>query len=114
MPQPFDRVIPNPDDFVPDPTVLDDKPELAKLVASIFAHWAAIESYLGLLLVRILGADAAPAIAMFSTLTAQHLQMGALEAAAKAGLTPDECDGRDSEPKEPARPLDMGKFKKTA
>jgi hypothetical protein len=71
---------------------LDDKPELAKLVASIFGHWASIEQRLSLLLVRVLGADAAPAIAMFSTLIAQHLQMGALQAAAKAALTVHELD----------------------
>jgi len=91
MPQPLSRVVPN-GVFLPGPETLNDKPELAKLVASIFAHWAAIEQWLSLILVRILGADAEPAIAMFSTLTAQHLQMGALDAAAKAGLTADEYD----------------------
>lgn len=91
MPQPLSRVIPN-GEFVADPNVLDDKPEFAKLVASIFAHASYIERCQGLLLVRVLGADAAPAIAMFSTLTAQHLQLGALEAAAKAALTPHEFD----------------------
>src|SRR5262249_16218507 len=33
---------------------------------------------------------AAPAIAMFQTLTAQHLQLGALDAAAKAALSPED------------------------
>jgi hypothetical protein len=75
-----------------DPNVLDDKPEMAKLVANIFAYWGLIEYRLSLLLVRVLGADSVPALAMFSTLTAQHLQLGALEAAAKATLTQQEFD----------------------
>jgi hypothetical protein len=44
------------------------------------------------MLVRILGAEAAPALAMFATLTAQHLQLGALEAAAREALTEKEFD----------------------
>lgn len=86
MPQPLNRVRPNAF-FRHDPNVLDDKPKLAELVANIFAHWGLIEHRLSLLLVRVLGADAEPALAMFSTLTAQHLQLGALEAAAKAALS---------------------------
>jgi hypothetical protein len=97
MPQPLNRVIPN-GEFRPirirqnESGVLDDKPELAKLVASIFALWARVEHSLSLLLVSVLGADAEPAIAMFATLTAQYLQMGALQAAAKAALSADDFD----------------------
>jgi hypothetical protein len=95
MPQPLDRVIRNgefrPYKVRPDEIVLND-PELAKLVVSIFALWASIEHSLSLLFVSVLGADAEPAIAMFATLTAQRLQMGALEAAAKAALSPDDFD----------------------
>jgi hypothetical protein len=91
MSQPLNRVIPNA--WVQhDPNVLDNKPKMAQLVASIFAHWGLIEYRLSLLLVRVLGADAAPALAMFSTLTAQHLQLGALEAAAKVALSANEFD----------------------
>src|ERR1700730_10603193 len=75
-----------------DPNALDDKPEMAKHVSNIFAYWGLIEHRLSLMLVRVLGADAVPALAMFSTLTAQHLQLGALEAAAKAALTQQEFD----------------------
>jgi hypothetical protein len=96
MPQPLNRVIPNgefrPKKARPNESVLNDKPELAKLVASIFELWASIEGSLSLLLVSVLGADAEPAIAMFATLRAQHLQMGALEAAAKAALSPNDFD----------------------
>jgi hypothetical protein len=97
MPQPLNRVIPN-GEFSPirirpnESGVLDDNPELAKLVASIFALWASIEHSLSLLLVSVLGADVEPAITMFATLTAQHLQMGALQAAAKAALSADDFD----------------------
>src|SRR5262245_59198075 len=86
MPQPLNRVIPNAT-FRHNPNALRDKPQLATHVASIFAHWGLIEYRLSLLLVRVLGADAAPALAMFSTLTAQHLQLGALRAAAVAALS---------------------------
>jgi hypothetical protein len=91
MPQPLNRVIPN-GKFRQDTSVLDDKPELAKLVASICALWGLIEHALSHWLVRVLGADAEPAIAMFATLTAQHLQIGALRAAAKAALSADDFD----------------------
>jgi hypothetical protein len=91
MPQPLNRVVPNAS-FQHNPNVLNDKPKLSKYVASIFAQWGLIEYRLSLLLVRILGADAEPALAMFSTLTAQHLQLGALEAAAKAALSSTEFD----------------------
>jgi hypothetical protein len=91
MPQPLNRVISN-GEFRPDADVLGDKPELAKLVASIFALWGLIEGSLSHLLIRVLGADAEPAIAMFATLTAQHLQMGALKAAARAALSSDDFD----------------------
>jgi hypothetical protein len=91
MPQPLSRVASN-GVFYPDLNVLNDKPELSTLVAAIFAAWTHVEHYLGLIVVRVLGADAAPALAMFSTLTAQRLQMGALEAAAEATLCSDEFD----------------------
>src|SRR4051812_31129463 len=85
MPQPINRIVPNAH-VILRTTVLNDKPDFAILVAQIFATWARIEQQLSFLLVRVLGAQAAPAIAMYSTLTAQHLQLGALDAAAKAGL----------------------------
>jgi hypothetical protein len=91
MPQPLSHIAPNA--FVRhDPNALDDKPTFSLLVARIFGYWALIEHRLSLLLVRVLGAEAAPALAMFSTLTAQHLQLGALEAAAKVALTEQEFD----------------------
>jgi hypothetical protein len=95
MPQPLTGLVPD-GKFSPNWNALDDKPEMSALVASIFGCWGYIERELGLLLVRVLGADADPAIAMFSTLTAQHLQMRAIEAAARAALSPDVFDVFDA------------------
>ena len=89
MPQPINRVVSDPEVYL-QVGILKDKPELAVLVAEIFSVWARIELELSYLVIRVLGADAAPAIAMYSTLTAQHLQLGALQAAAKAALAPDD------------------------
>jgi hypothetical protein len=86
MPQPIDRIVPDPHVFL-SPDVLADKPDLALLVCKIFAIWARIEQQLSVLLVRVLGADYEPALAIYSTLTAQHLQNRALDAAAKAILS---------------------------
>ena len=91
MPQPLNRVIRN-GEFRPNDSVLNDNPELAKLVASIFALWASIEHSLSLLLTSVLGADAEPAIAIFATLRGERPQLDALEAAAKAALSPNEFD----------------------
>ncbi|WP_369720871.1 hypothetical protein AB8Z38_27775 [Bradyrhizobium sp. LLZ17] len=92
MPQPLSRVKPGAT-VRQRPSVLSHlPPNYAQLVAAIFSHSSLVEYRLGALLVRILGADAAPAIAMFATLEAQHQQLRALEAAAKAGLTEHEFD----------------------
>ncbi len=91
MPQPFSKIVPDAHVYI-DSNVLSDKPDMAVLITKIFALWAQIEHELSFLLVRVLGADAAPAIAMHATLTAQHLQNSALQAAAKAALSPDQFD----------------------
>jgi hypothetical protein len=87
MPNPIIRIVRDPH-IVLDSETLSDKPDMAILVTEIFAIWASIEHSLSLLLVRVLGAAESPAVAMFSVLTAQHLQNKALEAAAKAALEP--------------------------
>jgi hypothetical protein len=91
MPQPFSFILPNAK-VTQTEDALEDKPEMAVLVSKIFATWATIEHELSLLLMRVLGADAAPAIAMHETLTAQHLQVRALQAAAQAALEPEVFD----------------------
>jgi hypothetical protein len=85
MPQPIDRILPEPHVYLR-PDVLDDKPDVALIVCKIFAIYARIEQRLSTLMVRVLGAESAPALAIYGTLTAQHLQLGALDAAAKAKL----------------------------
>jgi hypothetical protein len=90
MPQPIDKIIPDPHVYLTY-ELLQDKPDLALLVCKVFAIWARIEQQLTVLLVRVLGADYEPALAIYSTLTAQHLQNRALDAAAKATLPADDC-----------------------
>src|SRR5947208_3209825 len=91
MPHPFSRIVPDAHIYL-DTDILTDKPDMALLVTKIFAVWASIEQDLSFLLVRVLGADAAPAIAMHATLTAQHLQNSALQAAARAALPKDKFE----------------------
>jgi hypothetical protein len=91
MPQPLSRVRPNASIRLA-PDSLDGKPELATLIAYIFAQWATIEAEVGMLLVRILGATAEPARAMYSVLTSQALQMLALNAAAKSALSTEQFE----------------------
>jgi hypothetical protein len=91
MPQPINKIVPNPR-VILDTDVLEEKPDLAILVVKIFAVWASIERRLSVLLVRLLGADAVPAHAIFSILQTQSLQTKALEAAAKSTLSADDMD----------------------
>jgi hypothetical protein len=90
MANPFSSVIQNAEIYL-DPGILDNKPEMALLVVKIFAVWASIERELNFLLVRVLGLgpDSRPraALAMFDVLTAQHLQLRVLHAAAEAELS---------------------------
>lgn len=85
MPQPIRAIVSDPH-IVLDTKALADKPEFALLVCEIFATWASIERQLNGLLVRMIGANATSAHAIFSILQAQHLQTKALESAARAAL----------------------------
>jgi hypothetical protein len=85
MPQPINRIVTDPH-VVLNSDTLSDKPEFAIIICEIFAIWASIERDLKALLVRLLGAEVAPAHAIFSILQTQALQSKALEAAAKATL----------------------------
>jgi hypothetical protein len=91
MPQPINRIVPNAR-VILDTDVLSEKPDIAVLVVRVFAIWAAIERHLNVLLVRLLGADSVPALAMFSILQTQALQTKALDAAAKSTLSPEDLD----------------------
>src|SRR6202051_4469864 len=87
MPQPMNRVVPNAQVYL-DGSILKDKPAFALLSCEIFSTWAQIEHEQNFLFVRVLGANAAPAIAIYGELRTQALQLAALEAAAKAALSP--------------------------
>jgi hypothetical protein len=91
MPQPINKILPNPR-VILDTDVLQDKPELAALVVKIFAVWANIERRLSVLLVHLLGADQVHAHAIFSILQTQGLQTKAMEAAAKSALSSDDLE----------------------
>jgi hypothetical protein len=91
MPQPITTLVSDPH-VILDTNVLAQKPDFAILVVRIFATWAGLERDLSVLLVRLLGAVAAPAHAIFSILQTQTLQTKALEAAAKSALSPDDLD----------------------
>jgi len=62
------------------------RPALAQLAAQVVATWADIEYQLGGMLATMLGANAAPSIAMFYALTSGAAQMAALRAAAASVL----------------------------
>jgi hypothetical protein len=82
---PINRIVGDPH-VVLNTDVLSDKPDLAIIICEIFATWGSIERGLSGLMVRLLGAKAAPAHAIFSILQTQSLQSKALEAAAKSSL----------------------------
>jgi hypothetical protein len=69
---------------------LGRQPELAKLAMDAIAIWSIIEARMAELLVTLLGAQARPAIAMFSALTSSQAQMAALKAAASTVLPADD------------------------
>jgi hypothetical protein len=85
MPQPINRMVRDPHVILNTDT-LANKPEFAILICEIFATWASIERDLSNLMIRLLGANAAPSHAIFSILQTQALQTKALEAAAKSAL----------------------------
>jgi hypothetical protein len=94
-----DDAMPNPLSTVkPGATVelntnaLKERPELSQLIAVAVGKWAHVEHLLALLMIRILGANHRPSIAMFTTLTSSNLQMVALKAAGQAGLRDDDLD----------------------
>lgn len=85
MPQPINRIVRDPH-VVLNTNVLSNKPDFAIIVCEIFATWASIERDLSSLMVRLLGAKAAPAHAIFAILQTQSLQSKAFEAAAQSSL----------------------------
>jgi hypothetical protein len=91
MPQPLSRVRPKAYVLF-DPKALTERPELAVLVARAIATWSEIEAQMGAILVRMLGAKAEPALAMFQALTSAPAQLAALDAAAETALPAQDKD----------------------
>lgn len=85
MPNPINSIVSNADVSL-DYDALADKPDMAVLVSKIFSVWAGVEYQLGILLMRVLCAVESPAVAIFSILKTQQLQLTALDVAAKSAL----------------------------
>lgn len=86
MPQPLLKVLPGCKTYELDSeSVYKHRPDLAVLVSGAIGRWALVEQRIGWLLVRILGADAKPALEMFLAIT-QVAQIDALKAAARSVL----------------------------
>lgn len=87
-PKPLNQLTRKPVGYVTGPDGLHHRPELAKLVMDMIATWSIIEARLSNVLVKLLGAQARPAMAMFSALTSSQAQIAALKAAAITILPP--------------------------
>src|SRR5437868_14170003 len=87
-PQPLSKIVREPTyDLTPDR--IEERPELAVLVPKAIAISAVIETQWGRLLAGMLGANAAPVIAMYQALSNASAQRHALEAAAKRLISPE-------------------------
>lgn len=87
MPQPLSKV----NSTAPvlfHPKAMSERQELASLVARAVAGWSEIEGQMGTLLVKMLGANARPALAMFSALTSAPAKIATVKAAAETVLQP--------------------------
>ncbi|MBL8544641.1 MAG: hypothetical protein JNJ63_12610 [Hyphomonadaceae bacterium] len=71
------------------PNALAERPELAVLALECIARWSHVENAMGRLLAHMLGAESAPAVAMFQSLTSSAARLDALQAAAQRALQPD-------------------------
>lgn len=86
MPQPLSKVRPGAAISLM-PIGSPKKAELYRWACGIIAFSSEIDLEMSLLLVRILGADATPALAMYDALRADNVKLAALSAAAKMALT---------------------------
>jgi hypothetical protein len=65
---------------------LTDRPELAAMVAQAICAWSSVESMIGNILAKMLGAQSRPAVSMFLALNSASAQRDAITAAAKSVL----------------------------
>ena len=70
-----------------DPECMQQEPRLAILVAETIARWSSIENALKYILIKLLGSQARPSFAMFSTLQAISTQITAIQAAGNVALS---------------------------
>ena len=87
-PQPLSNVRSTATVFVGASSTTYACPALARLVAEALATWGDIEYQFAGMLTTMLGATAAPAVAMFNALTSSVAQIAALEGAASVALGP--------------------------
>jgi hypothetical protein len=89
-PQPLSRVKPDGPFVFGSSEALTADPKLGAAFAAAIGAWSYAESYYGFILASLLGAQAAPALAMMQVLTSTSAQDQALEAAAKTVLSVDD------------------------
>lgn len=90
-PQPLSRVHPTTPVLF-DPKALTERPELALLISRAIAGWSEIEGQMGYLLIRMLGANAESALAMYGAITSAPAQIAAAKAAASSVLDPERLE----------------------
>lgn len=91
-PQPLSSVRRDARPYLAADIIVKQQPELAALAAGVIAHAAHIENLFGAILTTMLGANAAPAAAMFRALTSMNAQADVLAAAAEVVLDPVDQD----------------------
>ena len=87
MPQPLSRIAPS--QLRVSPLIAKEQPERSTQVAQIYAQWAVVEMYLGLLFAAIMHATARPALAVFHAMNSVDARLKAVSADPKptAALT---------------------------
>ena len=90
-PQPLNTITQNAEIAV-SPDALAQRPVLAALIAEAIGAWSQTEMTLGILLARMLGANARPAMVMYSALESFQPQMRALDAVSRSILVGDDLE----------------------
>jgi len=91
MPQPLSRVNPSAALFISNDAFVDH-PSFCVLLAAIVEQSSHVDSWLGGILARLLGASAEVGIAMYASLSGANAQRAALHAVAQMKLTGDDLD----------------------
>ena len=70
--------------------VLEQRPELAKLIAQLLAQWSIIEMYTGMVFVSLVGENADTTMIVYDSLTSAGAKDGSLSALARHKLSADD------------------------